>query len=502
MLVKAALTLLLLLATTSRSAITTKAPTTKAPTTTVSPTTLAPSSKTPTKAPTLGTDFAPGQACESFDNPLDTFYATPDVLFGAYSDISYDGNTVAVTALWEQSYTNGALATTVYGRVTVYSRPYRGAPYTLFQNISTPDLTGANYWFGYRLALTPAGDTLAIGALPFNPSADNAGGYTPGLGNSQHGFVYIYTRASSTALFALSQIIDGSADCNIPSNFGASLAFSPSGKILAVGSGGVIIVGAALTLLQGDFIGMVAVLERSTVGENFTQISPTLEATVGGSLFGLALALSEQTLVVGEPGLLRVQLFSRSKNGTVWGTFGVPLTPSATGNVDVGSSVAISYDGRVIAIGAFQYLRGTKYMYVCARNSESQLCPSVLQTLLSTDVGLTDTFYDFSAEFGATVSLDANASTLLVSAPSYGNSDGLGAGAFVHYTNAGSGQGFVPEGPPYGHAGKDGAGTFFSISLKVSGDGLTVLATSLTALGSALVPLWTPTYFTTFTCVS
>jgi len=97
------------------------------------------------------------------------------------------------------------------------------------------------------------------------------------------------------------------------------------------------------------------------------------------------------------------------------------------------------------------------------------------------------------------MSLSANGSSLLVATPAYGVTEAASVtgGAFMHYINAGPDQGFVPVGTAYVHWWQNKVQSLFSYSLKVSGDGRTVLATSLiTAQGA-----WTPAYFTTLTCV-
>jgi len=455
-LAKVALALLFFLAALAPvcSAITTRGPTTRGPTT-GGPTTHAPTSKTPTtraptSSPTLGTNFPSGQACASFDLMTDVPGPVNSSEFGYTLAVSYDGNTV-VTSTLKTSYVTSEGETTVtipsHG-VLVYARSSYGVPHVLFQDLLSLELQDI-----VTLALTPAADTLAVG--------------------NATGGIQIFTRPSNTSLFVLSQTLEFS---EVLGGTLASVAFSPSGKILAIGSGAL------------DQTPVVIVMERSGLNVNFTQIAPAV-STLKGNGFGSALALTEDVLVASEPagpgyGAGQVRILSRNSNGSSWDWFGPPILPSGDSTDYFGQRVDMSYDGLTLAFSS-----GLNAAYVCDRPSQSRLCTQ-LQVLNSSEVTLVTPSVK---DFGAVVALDASGSTLVVAAPFDNNY----AGGFQHYRNAGLGQGFVPVGTLYTHCVDSPTDEpLFGIGLKISGDGRTVVSTALMLAGSD------GPYFTVYTCSS
>lgn len=305
--------------------------------------------------------------------------------FGHAVVLSADGNTMAVSAFWEASSAKG-----VNGNQDDNSIPQAGAVYVFTRSGSTwtqqayikafntgeagtAETFGDGDQYGFSLALSDDGDTLAVGAI----TEDSA---SPGISGNQNdnsavsaGAVYVYTRTGN-AWSQQAYIKAGNPD---PGDmFGYTVSLSADGATLAAGSydeGGSArgINGTPDNMRRGS--GAVYVFTRT--GGAWSQQAYIHPATSeAGDSFGVNVALSDDgnTLLAGTldedclatgvnpPGCDSdreadistgaAHVFVRS--GTTWSQQAF-LKASNTGKADwFGSRLALSGDGNTALIAA------------------------------------------------------------------------------------------------------------------------------------------------------
>ncbi len=267
---------------------------------------------------------------------------SPDDQFGVSVALSADGATLAV----------GTVHPTGGGTVLVYTRS--GATWSR-QAFLWPASSEQNDLFGTSVALSASGEILAVGAP--EPSAA--------------GTVHIFTRSGTT--WSLQATV-GALDPDLGDRFGASVALSAGGSILAVGTP---FEDSASTGVDGDPSNDLApcsgaVHVFASAGATWTQRAYVKASNTGtGDLYGSSVALSADglTLAIGAPG-------ERSAAAGIGGDQGDDSTPyagavyvlassSATwtqqayvkaSNPDpgdhFGTSVALSADGSMLVAGA------------------------------------------------------------------------------------------------------------------------------------------------------
>ena len=165
--------------------------------------------------------------------------------FGHFVALSDDGNTLAVSAYWESSSAKG-----IDGNQQDESIPQAGAVYVFARQgatwsqqayikasntgeAGTADSFGEGDQFGFSLAMSGDGSTLAVGALTED-------GGTPGINGNQAdnsaasaGAIYVFTRtgrAWSQQAYVKSSPIDAG------DLFGYAVALSRDGSVMAVGA--------------------------------------------------------------------------------------------------------------------------------------------------------------------------------------------------------------------------------------------------------------------------
>jgi len=222
--------------------------------------------------------------------------------FGVSVALSGDGNTLAVGAIFEDSSTVGVNGTpdegaADSGAVYVFTRSAGVWSQQAFVKASN---TGAGDGFGFSVALSGDGDTLAVGA-PQEDSSTTGVNSTPNEGAASSGAVYVFTRGAG--VWSQQAYVKASKS-RTNDQFGHSVALSGDGSTLVVG----------------------APLEpSSTTGVNST---PDELATSSGAAY----------------------VFSRSAG--VWSQQAYIKAPN-TGAIDLfGWSVAVSGDGDTVAVGA------------------------------------------------------------------------------------------------------------------------------------------------------
>jgi hypothetical protein len=226
--------------------------------------------------------------------------------FGYHLALSADGATLAVGAVGEDSNATG-----INGDEADNTAGFSGAVY-LFSNSSgswaqsaylKASNTGAGDAFGYHLALSADGTTLAVGAYGEASSATGIGGDETDNTAGASGAVYLFSNGSGS--WAQSAYLKAS-NTDAGDLFGASLALSADGATLAVGAEEE---DSNATGINGDET-------DNTAGESgavylFSNSSGSWAQTAylkasntdAGDLFGYRLALSADgaTLAVGAP---------------------------------------------------------------------------------------------------------------------------------------------------------------------------------------------------------
>ncbi len=228
--------------------------------------------------------------------------------------------------------------------------------------------TGAGDLFGYTIALSDDGQTLAVGS----PSEDGSVG---GIGSpsdegaSDSGAVYVFRRVAGAWTFdaRIKASNPGAGD-----SFGLALALDGDGTTLAVGAQGEASSGTGVDGMVDDaapYSGAVYVYRRTS---GTWRQEAFVKATNTGSMdaFGAAVSLSDDggTLVVGAPGedsggtlvgstpdetgLQSGAVYVYRRSGGTW-SFEAFVKASNTGLLDAfGQTVALSANGTVLAVGA------------------------------------------------------------------------------------------------------------------------------------------------------
>lgn len=152
--------------------------------------------------------------------------------------ISDDGNTLVATALDEDGMTTGVdnfpapdrEADTSTGAVYVYVHANGGWSQQAYLKASN---TGANDWFGSRLALSGDGNTLAAGAQLEDSAAQGIDGAQDDDSATEAGAVYILTRTGDT--WSQQAYVKGS-NTEAFDEFGSSLSLNRDGSLIAIGA--------------------------------------------------------------------------------------------------------------------------------------------------------------------------------------------------------------------------------------------------------------------------
>jgi len=166
--------------------------------------------------------------------------------FGYLVALSADGNTMAASAQWEASAATGvngnqnddsiqqAGAVYVFIRTgdTWSQQAYIKASNTGRAAIGDNDF-GDGDQFGYSIALSGDGNTLAVGAITEDSAAKSINGNQDDDSVASSGAVYTYTRSGTT--WKQEFYVKGS-NTEAFDEFGASVALSRDGKLLVVGA--------------------------------------------------------------------------------------------------------------------------------------------------------------------------------------------------------------------------------------------------------------------------
>ncbi|MBK8170386.1 MAG: integrin [Sandaracinaceae bacterium] len=369
--------------------------------------------------------------------------------FGNSLALSSDGNTLAVGALIENSNAIG-----IDGDQNDHSAAGAGAVYVFARASSVwsqqayvkASNTDAGDVFGYSVALSSDGSTLAVGARSESSNATGVGGNQADNSANRAGAVYVFTRAASVwtqqAYLKASNAAGGDGSAGWGDWFGAAVALSSDGNTLAVGADGE---GSKATGVGGNQAdntainaGAVYVFTRSA--SIWTQQAYVKASnTDAGDSFGTFVALSSDgnTLAVGAPvensnatgidgneadnsaaSAGAVYVFTRA--GSVW-THQAYVKASNTGANDSFGVVALSSDGNTLAVGAYrEYSNATGINGNQADNSAPQA--GAVYTFARAGSAWFQQAYVKASNtgasdwFGAAVALSADATVLAVGA--------------------------------------------------------------------------------------
>lgn len=365
--------------------------------------------------------------------------------------------------------------------------------------------------FGVRrsVALSADGSTLVVGAHAEGGAAVQVGGDPSAQEASESGAVYVYDRAADGTWLPTPTYVKAS-NTEEGDTFGAAVALSADGSVLAVGAthedGG----GLVGTDNSRDDSGAVYVYERDEAGRwsdaFYIKASTNPDAIRTRDRFGTSLALSDDgaILAVGAPGdsgsgsnlagdpavsgpnlAGAVYIFTRDAAG---GWRGDPTYVKAS-NPDeddlFGTAVALSSDGRVLAVGA----PGEDSEGLTGANNDVQSAGAAYIYTLG-EAGWSDAFYlkastdplrvDAGDRFGDELALSGDGAVLAIGVPGEDSAsiDGVAdptdnsvyrAGAVLVFRSDGrGGWGSVPA---FLKAPASGEEDFFGRSLSLSTDG-------------------------------
>jgi hypothetical protein len=306
-----------------------------------------------------------------------TMFTLPDDQFGISVALSADGNTLAVGAYSEDSseigvgdgsnQTNNAEEDS--GAVYVFTRV--GGVWTQQAYVKASN-TGAGDNFGWSVALSDDGNTLAVGAIGEDSDATGIDGNQAGNTASNAGAVYVFTRTGT----AWSQQAYVKASNTAPAdNFGHSVALSGDGNTLAVSA---LAEDSAATGIDGDQAdnsasdaGAVYVFahsggmwsQQAYVKASNTELADGFGRSVDLNGDGNTLAVGarfEASIATGIGGNQASNsaaqagaVYVYTRTGGIWSAQVTYVKASNTGAADsFGWSVALSGDGNTLAAGA------------------------------------------------------------------------------------------------------------------------------------------------------
>jgi WD40 repeat protein len=244
---------------------------------------------------------------------------------------------------------------------------------------------------------------------------------------------------------------------------GSVVSLSKSGDILAIGD-------PRIGIANDTLPGMVRIFQLQRSGtKQWIQRGSDINGMAAGDHFGSSVSLSDDGSVaaVGAMGSLTMYVYDSSMD--TWAQLGqnIAAAPSLALSYPVGSSVALSGDGQVVAVGENENNRVRVYDFHPSTETWNQLGSNIVGNPLY-----------YAQYFGTSVSLSSNGRVLAAGDPNQTpGSDGAAAQAFVdvHVYNE-----IVKEWELLGETIKQEAGTDGLGMVCLSGDG------SIVAIGASL----------------
>ena len=294
--------------------------------------------------------------------------------FGTAVAISNDGNTLVVGAPYESSDAIG-----VNGDQTDTSDPAAGAAYVFIRVGNSwqqhaylkESNTDASDFFGWSVAISGDGNTIAIGSIGESSSATGINGNQTDNSAPSAGAVYVFVRTgagwSQQAYVKASNTVEVNA-------FGGAVALNGDGGTLAVGAVGEssrsVGINGDETQSEEEYAGAVYVYTRN--GTTWTQQAYVKSSyTYFENEFGYAVALSADgnTLGVGSPGESSTAVgvngpqndladptsgcaYVFTRLGSSWSQQAFIKASNTASEAEFGYALAMSADGNTIAFSA------------------------------------------------------------------------------------------------------------------------------------------------------
>ncbi len=244
--------------------------------------------------------------------PLKAANADPDDYFGWNVALSGDGTVLAVSGHGEDSAASGVNDAVIgpsdnslfaSGAVYLFSNS-GGWAQTDYIKASNPEgTTGNGDAFGFSIALSGDGTTLAVGAMGEDSNATGIGGDDTNNGSSSSGAVYLFSNSGSG--WAQTDYVKAS-NTGVADRFGAAIALSADGATLAVGAYGedsdaTGIEGSGTDASGNDERGAVYLFINSGSGWNQQAYIKAPDTDVGDefSRYGISLSSDGDILAIG-----------------------------------------------------------------------------------------------------------------------------------------------------------------------------------------------------------
>ncbi|MDK9779840.1 hypothetical protein KIT90_00460 [Vibrio sp. B172a] len=424
--------------------------------------------------------------------------------YGNAVAVSNDGSTIAVSAFKESGIVNDPTVNSaaLSGAVYVYRKTngiWNEVAYLKAPNADDKDE------FGYAIALSGDGNTLAVSTINEASSATGIDGNQLDNLSPASGAVYLYVNSGSSWQ---SQAYIKASNSNLVDSFGFSVSLDSDGTTLLVGAPGESSSAQSINGDETDNTGSLsgAAYVFETQNNQWAQTA-YLKSSNSDKLdsFGYDVALSEDglTVVVGSPGedsnatsVNGDEMDNSSDNsgsayvfvhnGTTWAQDSYLKASNSDSEDQFGHSVDVNSDGTVIAIGAFNEASDSEINGNESDNSASGAGAAYL--FYKSQAGWQQEDYikavnsDASDHFGSDVQLSSNGKALVVGAPNEASSSqGLdgdvqlnnasAAGAVYLFTNV---EGTWQQAEYIKSLNSD-AGDGFGSAIAISGDGNTLI---------------------------
>jgi len=364
--------------------------------------------------------------------------------FGSSVALSADGATLAIGAYYERSAAVGiggdqADDSTLFaGAVYVFTRS--GMTWSQQAYVKASN-TGAYDRFGYSVALSADGATLAVGAYGEASAAIGIGGDQADDSTPYAGAVYVFTRSGTTWS---QQAYVKASDTDAGDQFGYSVALSANGATLVVGANGeasaAIGIGGDPTDNSAPGAGAVYVFTRSETTWS-QQAYVKASNTDASDNFGASVALSADgaTLAVGAPGEASAAtglggnqldnsagaagaVYVLTRSGTAWSQQAYVKASNTDADDRFGASVALAAGDATLAVGATREASAATGIGG-SQSDNSARAAGAVYVLVRSGITWSQQAYvkasntDAFDELGVSVALSADGATLTASAP-------------------------------------------------------------------------------------
>lgn len=424
--------------------------------------------------------------------------------YGNAVAVSNDGSTIAVSAFKESGIANDPTANSaaLSGAVYVYRKTngiWNEVAYLKAPNADDKDE------FGYAIALSGDGNTLAVSTINEASSATGIDGNQLDNLAPASGAVYLYVNSGPSWQ---SQAYFKSSNSNLVDSFGFSVSLDSDGTTLLVGAPGE---SSSAQSINGDETDNTGSLSGAAyvfeLQNNQWAQTAYLKSSNSDKLdsFGYDVSLSEDglTAVVGSPGedsnAISVNgnemdnssdnsgaAYVFVHNGATWAQDSYLKSSNSDSEDQFGHSVDVNSDGTVIAIGAFNEASDSEINGNESDNSASGAGAAYL--FYKSQAGWQQEDYikavnsDASDHFGSDVQLSSNGKALVVGAPNEASSsqgldgdvqlnDASAAGAVYLFTDV---EGTWQQ-TEYIKSRNTDAGDGFGSAIAISGDGNTLI---------------------------